>query len=112
MRGARDAQASDRFNHPGHLPQARLDQCASATRVEGSVQLKTTCHGPRMRATQMTSALHFQGNREPNWVAHTPVGHDSFGYGENFGYFPNIHLSIPGNNHPPCTSEWAPSPHS
>jgi hypothetical protein len=29
-----------------------------------------------MRAIQVTSALQFQNNREPNWMAHTPVGHD------------------------------------
>jgi len=34
------------------------------------------CHGPQMRAIQMMSALHFQGKRQPNWMAHTPVGHD------------------------------------
>jgi hypothetical protein len=30
-----------------------------------------------MRAIQATPALHFQNNREPNWMAHTPVGHDN-----------------------------------
>jgi hypothetical protein len=29
------------------------------------------------RAIQLTPALHFRDNREPNWMAHTPVGHDS-----------------------------------
>ena len=29
-----------------------------------------------MRATQMTPELHFQDDREPIWMAHTPVGHD------------------------------------
>jgi len=32
-----------------------------------------------MRAIQMTPPLHLQENREPNWMAHTPVGHDSIG---------------------------------
>jgi hypothetical protein len=31
-----------------------------------------------MRATQMTPPLRFQNIREPNWMAHTPVGHDGF----------------------------------
>jgi hypothetical protein len=31
-----------------------------------------------MRATQMTPAFLFQKIREPNWMAHTPVGHDTF----------------------------------
>jgi len=30
------------------------------------------------RATQMTPPLCFQKDRKPNWVAHTPVGHDKF----------------------------------
>jgi hypothetical protein len=30
-----------------------------------------------MRATQMTPAFFFQKDRQPNWMAHTPVGHDS-----------------------------------
>ena len=30
-----------------------------------------------MRAIQMTTALQFQNHREPNWMAHTPVGHDN-----------------------------------
>jgi len=30
-----------------------------------------------MRATQMTPPLYFQNYREPDWMAHTPVGHDS-----------------------------------
>jgi hypothetical protein len=29
-----------------------------------------------MRAIQMTPALNIQNNRRPNWMAHTPVGHD------------------------------------
>jgi hypothetical protein len=35
------------------------------------------CHGPQMRAIQMTPPFYLQDNREPNWMAHTPVGHDS-----------------------------------
>jgi hypothetical protein len=47
----------------------------------------------RMRAIQMTAALHFQDDREPNWMAHTEftlrprfartgvVGHDIFEVG-------------------------------
>jgi hypothetical protein len=37
-----------------------------------------------MRAIQMTPALYFQNDREPNWMARShavatnPVGHDSF----------------------------------
>jgi len=30
-----------------------------------------------MRAIQMTPAFYFQDNRQPNWMAHTPVGHDT-----------------------------------
>jgi len=30
-----------------------------------------------MRAIQLMSALYFQNYREPNWMAHTPVGHDN-----------------------------------
>src|SRR4051812_25985072 len=34
-----------------------------------------------MRATQMGFALHRQIERDPNWMAHTPVGHDKcFGF--------------------------------
>ena len=31
-----------------------------------------------MRATQMTPALLFQNDRDCNWMAHTPVGHDTY----------------------------------
>jgi hypothetical protein len=31
-----------------------------------------------MRATQMTPALHYQDHHKADWMAHTPVGHDSF----------------------------------
>ena len=31
-----------------------------------------------MRAIQMTPALYLQDKRKPNWMAHTPVGHDNF----------------------------------
>jgi len=30
-----------------------------------------------MRAIQMTSVLLLQVDRQPNWMAHTPVGHDN-----------------------------------
>ena len=33
-----------------------------------------------MRAIQMTPALLFQEYRNLNWMAHTPVGHDSCDY--------------------------------
>jgi hypothetical protein len=29
-----------------------------------------------MRAIQMTPALQLQEGREPDWMAHTPVGHE------------------------------------
>ena len=32
-----------------------------------------------MRAIQMTPALFFQDCREPDWMAHTPVGPYKFG---------------------------------
>ena len=35
------------------------------------------CHGPQMRAIQMTPPLHLQDNRQLYWMAHTPVGHDN-----------------------------------
>jgi hypothetical protein len=31
-----------------------------------------------MRANQMMPAIQFQDFCQPNWLAHTPVGHDSF----------------------------------
>jgi len=31
-----------------------------------------------MRAIQMTPAICLQEIRNPNWMAHTPVGHDTF----------------------------------
>ena len=34
-----------------------------------------------MRATQMTSVFRFQNERQPSWVAHTPVGHDIYAIG-------------------------------
>jgi hypothetical protein len=34
-----------------------------------------------MRAIQMTPAPCPQDDRKPNWMAHTPVGHDSFDCG-------------------------------
>jgi len=48
------------------------------------------CHGPRLRAIQMTPAFWLQNSREPNWMAHTEftlrprfartgvVGHDTY----------------------------------
>jgi hypothetical protein len=33
-----------------------------------------------MRAIQITPAFHFQNDRNPNWMAHTPVGHDNWGW--------------------------------
>jgi len=33
-----------------------------------------------MRAIQMTSAFRLQDDRQSNWMAHTPMGHDSFAY--------------------------------
>jgi hypothetical protein len=38
--------------------------------------MKTSCHGPQKRATQVT--LYFSSGIERGftWVAHSPVGHD------------------------------------
>ena len=33
-----------------------------------------------MRAVKLTPVLHFRVGHEPNWMAHTPVGHDSVGW--------------------------------
>src|SRR5258708_4118057 len=51
-----------------------------------------------MRATQLTSAFHFQSDREPTWVAHAEftlrprcartgvVGHDKFNFCNHFAF--------------------------
>jgi len=37
-----------------------------------------TCHGPRMRATQVMPREACSKSACVNWMAHTPVGHDNF----------------------------------
>ena len=49
-------------------------------RISAAVLQFNTCHGPQMRAIQMTSAPNLQIGRDPNWMAHTPVGYDKLRY--------------------------------
>jgi hypothetical protein len=49
-----------------------------------------------------------QSSGRPQEVA---TNHNQNG-GAGTGYLPNIQRRMPGRSQPPCTSEWAPSPHS
>ena len=111
MRGKCVAQETLKLLHRVHVkagvPQARLDQCAPAAGAEGLSQILSSVPSGSSWATQLATATILTLKRRRQSARGTAfAGHDQA------GYFPNIQRKIPGNSQPPCTSEWAPSPHS
>jgi hypothetical protein len=86
----------------------QICSCCGATTFVISVtsapdqQLKLRPHsdGTRRHPERSSGRLQeFATNHQPHGDAGT-------------GYLPNIQRRMPGRSQPPCTSEWAPSPHS